>query len=143
MRQASVMVVLGFVCTTLCTFTGCGGQPVGKVAGKVTYNGAPVSDGSIIFQSADGTVGLSANLAADGTFVMTSADRPGLPPGDYKVAVSPSKIGSGEAPLAVAPGETTAPPPSVPAQFHRVETSGLTATVKAGDNPPYNFALQD
>lgn len=124
------------------TIVGCGGQPVGKVAGKVTYKGAPVTEGSIIFQNADGTVALSSNLGPDGSYAVTSADRDGLPPGDYKVAVSPGKIGSGEAPLVVAPGEA-APPPTIPTKYHSIDTTDLKASVKAGDNAPFNFDLVD
>jgi hypothetical protein len=127
----------------LVSVLGCGAPPVGTVQGKVTYKDAPVTNGSVIYQNAGGTVSMSANLNADGTYVITSADRKGLPPGDYKVAVNPNKIGSGEVPLAVAPGQTPAGPPPVPTKYHSIETSDLKATVKAGENPPFNFNLAD
>lgn len=137
----SLVAALG--CAALLLVAGCGAPPVGTVQGKVTRNGAPVGAGSIIFQNADGTVSMSANLNPDGTYVVESIDRAGLPPGDYKVAVSPSKIGSGEVVLAVAPGQTPAGPPPIPAKYHSVETSGLSAKVAAGENPPFNFDLPD
>lgn len=140
-RSPALASVLLLSCIAL--ILGCGGPPVGKVSGKVIYKDAPVAEGSVIFQNGDGTVSMSANLGADGTYTVTSVDRNGLPPGEYKVAVSPSKIGSGESPLAIAPGEAPPPPPAIPAKYHSIETSDLKATVKAGDNPPFDFTLQD
>ena len=122
---------------------GCGGEPVGTVQGKVTYRQAPVATGSVIFQNADGTVAMSANLNADGTYQVKSADRDGLPPGQYKVAISPGVIGSGEVVLATMPGQAPVGPPPVPAKYHSPENSGLSATVAAGTNPPFNFELTD
>jgi hypothetical protein len=126
----------------LSTILGCA-KPIGNVAGKVTYKNAPVSEGAVIFQNAGGTVSVSGNLSTDGSFKIATADRPGLPPGDYKVAVSPNRVGSGEAVLAAPPGEVGAKPPAIPAKYHSLETSDLTATVKAGDNPPFCFDLKD
>ena len=126
----------------LAFLTGCGTEPVGTVTGKVTYKAAPVTSGAIMFESADKKVSMSANLGSDGTFTIKSADRAGLPPGEYRVAVSPSKIGSGEAPLAVAPGEA-APVSPIPMHYHSLETSPLKASVKAGENPPFEYDLKD
>ncbi len=139
LSRITAVLLLGCVAIA----SGCGAPPVGTVSGKVSYKDAPVSEGAVIFQNADGTVSMSANLGTDGAYTVTSADRNGLPPGEYKVAVSPSKIGSGETPLAIAPGEAPPPPPAIPAKYHSIETSDLTASVKAGDNPPFNFTLQD
>jgi hypothetical protein len=129
-------------CVFAFVLSGCG-QPVGTVAGKVTYKNAPVTEGAVIFQNAGGTVSVSGNLSSEGTFKIATADRPGLPPGDYKVAVTPNRVGSGEAVLAAPPGEAAAKPPAIPAKYHSIETSDLTATVKAGDNPPFNFELKE
>jgi hypothetical protein len=122
---------------------GCGGEPVGVVQGKVTYRDAPVATGSVIFQNAAGTVAMSANLNPDGTYQVKSADRNGLPPGQYKVAINPGSIGSGEVVLATNPGQAPAGPPPVPSKYHSTETSGLSITVAAGDNPSFDFALTD
>lgn len=135
----------GIVCTLawIVALVGCGGEPVGTVQGKVTYRQAPVTTGSVIFQNADGTVAMSANLGADGTYKVKSVDRDGLPPGQYKVAISPAAIGSGEVVLATMPGQAPAGPPPVPAKYHSPESSGLSATVAAGDNPSFDFELTD
>ncbi|HTN76823.1 MAG TPA: hypothetical protein VL096_16305 [Pirellulaceae bacterium] len=124
------------------SLSGCG-APVGKVQGKVTRNGAPLTEGAVIFQNADVSISVSANLQPDGSYVVETANRKGLPPGDYKVAVMVSRIGSGETPLAVAPGQAPPPKPTIPEKYQSVETSGLTASVKAGDNSPFNFDLPD
>src|SRR5687768_14954583 len=122
-------LVLSGLVVVVALASGCGSKPVGTVRGKVTYKDQPVTNGSIIFQSADATVSRSANLGADGTYQIKSADVAGLPPGEYKVAVNPSAIGSGEAPLATQPGQTPVGPPPVPAKYHSIETSDLKATV--------------
>lgn len=123
---------------------GCGPkEPVGAVSGKVWYRGLAVTSGSVVFEAAGGETVL-APLQADGSFVVKTHDKAGLPPGSYQVAVTPTQIGSGEIPLAVNPGEAASPPPpSVPAKYHTTATSGLTTQVQAGENPPLELKLGD
>ena len=136
---AMTRVVNGLLLLVVLSAVGCN-QAVGTVQGKVTLKNVPVTEGSVIFQ---GTTSVSGNLQADGSYKIASANMPGLPPGDYKVAISPSKIGSGEVPLAVAPGQTPPPKVVIPQRYHSVETSGLAVTVKAGENAAFNFDLQE
>lgn len=139
-----LLVLLGTGCL-ISLAIGCGGkEPVGAVSGKVFYRGLPVATGSVVFEAAAGGETVLAPLQADGSFVVKTHDKAGLTPGSYKIAVTPTQIGSGEIPLAVNPGEAAAPPPpSVPAKYHTTATSGITANVQAGDNPPLELTLSD
>lgn len=126
--------------------TGCGGaKPAGKVSGKVTHNGAVVTNAAIVFENQAAGVSVKVNLGPDGTYTAKTADSIGLPPGAYNVAVTPSQVAAtDDVPLVAAPTEGDQDPAStIPAKYHSPATSGLTAEVKAGDNPPFDFSLTD
>jgi hypothetical protein len=138
-RQAVALTIL---LATALLVAGCGpGANVGTVSGRVTLDGTPVSDATIAFENAKSGVSVNASLAADGTFTVRTFDKPGLPPGDYRVAVRPGTFSTGEAPL-VAPPRPMAAKTPIPAKYHNAATSELTATVKVGSNSPYEFALK-
>lgn len=127
-------------CLALC-LSGCGGPEVGIVQGKVTLDGQPLTGASVVFEDAARGISVNAPLAADGTFKARTYDKPGLPPGTYRVAVRPGSVGSGEAPLVGDADPTAAPPITVPERYRSVKTSELIAQVNAGKNPPLEFAL--
>ena len=82
-------------------------------------------------------------LQSDGSYVARTHDLAGLPPGTYQVAITPRTFGDGETPLIEGPPSARAPPPTaIPAKYQDVATSGLTATVKAGANPAFDFPLK-
>jgi hypothetical protein len=121
---------------------GCGSSPsIGTVSGRVTLDDTPVSDATIAFEDAKSGVSVNASLAGDGTFTIRTHDKAGLPPGEYRVAVRPGTFSTGDAPLVAPPMPMAAKTP-IPAKYHSSATSGLTATVKAGANPPYEFPLK-
>lgn len=81
---------------------GCGGGPkLVPVTGAVTFNGKPLTAGSIWFHPAEGNPSQgekpSCQLAIDGSFTMrTYPFGNGVPPGDYQVTLAPelaSRIG--------------------------------------------------
>jgi len=79
----------------LATLLGCtgGGAPTGKVAGQVTFDGKPVTSGSLTFAPASGTVGKPAvgAVKADGSYSLTTyAAGDGAVIGRHKVIYSPS-----------------------------------------------------
>lgn len=87
--------IVGFgVCLTLIA-TGCGGSnpKTIKVAGKVSYNGGPVTQGSITFQptkTAEGALSRPArgDIGSDGTYELSTFETgDGAIPGDYLVLV--------------------------------------------------------
>ena len=113
--------------------TGCGKSEVlGKVSGKVTFQGEPVSKGLVLLANAEKGVHVMAELRGDGTFDVETADGFGLPPGTYQVAITPPRI---EFPI----DPTGAPPvireyPNIPAKYRDAATSGLTIAVEEGEN---------
>lgn len=64
--------------------SGCGDGRA-HVAGKVTFDGQPVSSGSIVFVRSDGT-------AREGGVITGGEFRTSLPPGRYKIEVRASKV---------------------------------------------------
>ena len=131
------LVVLG--CAVL--LAGCDQQEsIGTVAGKVTIDGQPLTAGSVVFSNQTAGISIQANLGPGGAYQVRSHDKAGLPPGSYRVAVTPTVIGNGETPLAGKP-LPEAPPLLIPVKYNDVKTSGLTAEVKAGENKPFDFAL--
>jgi len=114
-------------------FAGCGsGEVKGRVSGKVTFQGQPVSEGIVVFRHAEMGVHITAELQSDGSYRVVSAKGMGLPLGTFHVCVCPPPIH-----VATAVG---GPPPkikqysNIPQKYRDVKTSGLTLTVKQGDN---------
>ncbi len=125
---------------------GCSSEaPRGVAKGKVTFKGQPVTGCLIHFENREGGVEAQVSLGADGRYEMKTLQGDGLPPGVYKVSVSPGRImePGEEAPLAgQAPKIKPPPTTTVPVKYHRGATTDLTADVKAGDNPPFDFELK-
>lgn len=67
-------------------FFGCRGEPDGRVevAGKVTFDGQPLTTGNVTFVSTDGGTSSGARIS-DGEFHLPSAR--GLGPGIYRVRI--------------------------------------------------------
>jgi hypothetical protein len=112
----------------------------GSVRGKVLLADKPVSAGTVVFDNRELGVSRLAELRPDGSFVEQSLDFPGLPVGEYRVAVTPLPISKGDF-VPVAPRKPAAGEPPIPARYRDVETSPLMATVKEGRNPPFVFEL--
>lgn len=121
---------------------GCSGPDIGHVSGKVTVGGQPLTEGSVVFEDAAAGISVNAPLESDGTYTVKTFDRDGLPPGSYRVAITPSTFGDGETPLVTDGADQAAGPVStIPERYRSPGTSRLIAEVKPGDNPPFNFDL--
>ncbi|NLF72329.1 MAG: hypothetical protein GX575_25115 [Candidatus Anammoximicrobium sp.] len=123
----------------LVTLLGCGGggAPTGKVSGKVTADGKPVTSGSLTFAPADGTVGKPAIAAvkADGSYTLsTYASGDGAVVGRHKVLYSPGSSESGQQEVQIPePGKhDEAKPAEVP--FSGLVPKEAEVEVKAGTN---------
>lgn len=122
---------------------GCGGEDVGRVSGTVRVGGQPLSEGVVVFEDAAAGISVNATIGADGSYTAKTYDRNGLPPGTYQVAIKPASIGDGETPLASDPAQSTGAAQSpIPEKYRSTKTSDLSATVAAGENPPFDFDLK-
>lgn len=127
---------------------GCGAKSNGPetypVTGVVTLKNAPVDGAILQFTPASPDAGVSGAQAItrpDGTYEvkinldMGKTTKTGLPPGDYKVAITK---------LQVTPGQTAPniPPKNVlPTEYATIESSPLTVTVKPEGENRFEFPL--
>ncbi|MES2791648.1 MAG: hypothetical protein V4719_18660 [Planctomycetota bacterium] len=103
--------------------------PEGSATGKVSYQGKPITAGTIVLDSGKGYLAM-APIKSDGTFELKGADGAVFPGGEYKVGVQP--------PAAVpVPGATEMPKPpaipGVPQKFYNTNSSGVTVKIEEGD----------
>lgn len=115
----------------LILLAGCGGgTKLSNVTGKVTYDGQPLTTGTVTFhpKSGEGSVGVG-DIDSNGQYTLQTGTDPGVPPGEYIVTVVAATIPE------VAFGEPEAPPQSlIPTKYAATETSPLTRTVSEGNN---------
>lgn len=126
-------VPLLFALSCLVVIGGCSNpEKLGRVFGKVTFQGQPVSEGMIQFSNSEKGVYLTAPLKKDGTYEVSMAQGFGLPLGTYEVAVAP--------PMVTPPMSETANPspvklyPNIPFKYRIPATNDLTLTVEDGEN---------
>ncbi|MDO4583270.1 MAG: hypothetical protein Q4E67_04760 [Planctomycetia bacterium] len=118
---------------------GCGsredGPPVAQVSGKVTYQGKPVSSGTIWFTPKDtGLLPARGILRSNGTYQLEIAEKGirGAYVGEYGIWVD-TRIVSEDGP----------PQPSLlPKKYESPETSGLTATIESRKKNQFDFSLE-
>jgi hypothetical protein len=98
-------ITLAFLVLLPCC--GCGQNssahvaPTVPVKGKITYNGQPLTQGSIKFEPEDSGREAHGSIQPDGTFVLTTfKEGDGAIPGVHRVAVSGTgKVGRQSVPL--------------------------------------------
>jgi hypothetical protein len=140
-RRSRVVVFV-----TLLGAAGCG-EPAATVAGKVTYNGAPVEMGTISFRPADGNGQVYAARITDGAYAIPDAT-----PGSRVVAIRGTKkvklaLSSEESARAAAEaqaaGNTAGVHVAEAADYipEDAEGNNQTIDVKAGDQT-LNFDLK-
>ncbi len=110
---------------------GCGSpEPRGEVAGKVTFKGAAVTEGTVNFKRPGHAA--EAKIGPDGRYTIT--ERGGLPAGDYVVTVTPATF--------VDTSDPTLPPvtvsekkaPNIPEKYRREGSTPFKKTVNGGKN---------
>ena len=106
-------------------------EKLGKIGGKVTFQGKPVTEGMVLFSCIAKGVNMTAPLKEDGSYEIIMAKGAGLPLGSYMVSVSPPPV--------FYPIGTKAPPqpkqyPNIPAKYRNNQTSGLTMNIEDGEN---------
>ncbi len=126
-------------------FAGCSRQPdYGEVQGRVTMGDQPVTDATITFENQASGVAVMAPLGADGGYQVKTHEADGLPPGAYRVTVTPGAImtDTTNIPLAGQEPPSQQPPATpIPEKYRTAAASPLQAEVKAGENAPFNFDL--
>lgn len=157
-QLTATMSRVAFVAALLCFFTvvsataGCGkggpAGPQGKVHGKVTYQGNPVTAGSVVaFISETGGTGASGSVKDDGSYELLSLNGNQIPAGKYKVLINPPP------PPPTTPEEAMrasmekdkpkpAEDPTIPKQYRNSLSTPEKHDVKEGDNE-INIELKD
>ncbi|MBA3480410.1 MAG: hypothetical protein H0T51_01215 [Pirellulales bacterium] len=119
--------------TSLLVFTavGCGGEtkPLQiPVAGKVTIDGKPATEGGVSYRdAASGMIQPAGKIQPDGTYSLTHDRREGAPPGKYRVIVFVT-----ESPKTDPGGNAGLPRVVVNKRFTDPATTPLLVEVKEG-----------
>ena len=131
--QFAILSKLSALACAALLMLGCG-NPMAKVTGMVTLDGAPLAGGgdirgTVTFTRADGSgVPAVGILDSAGYYDLATANRQGIPPGNYTVAIAATKI------IIPEPGATPSGRPITPRHYARANESGLTAEVQPGKN---------
>lgn len=133
----------GLALALLLGICGCGSgeESLASVRGKVTYKGATLSSGTIVFipdanRGGDGPMA-QGEIQSDGTYVLKSGDSEGVQAGWYKVTVAAL-----ERATYPSSGQAFAVPRSLlPEKYRDPDLSGLTCEVKASKKNGINFNL--
>lgn len=151
MNQNRALVSTGFVVLAVVLMAGCGGSegpPRGDVQGRLTLDGKALGGATVIFENPSVGVAQAATTDSDGKYEFLSYEAAGLPAASYKVTVSSGRFmqPGEEIPFVQVSGAKpvtpAAPVATVPAKYAKADSSGLSAEVKAGDNPPFDFDLK-
>jgi hypothetical protein len=113
---------------------GCGQRVErGRISGKITFQGQPVTEGIVLFCNSSQGVNMSAAIKPNGSYEIVTMEGAGLPLGAYRVSVCPPP----EIPYMGPPGSQPKPKQyaNIPKKYRRYETADLTLTVKSGANP--------
>ncbi len=131
-------LVQGVVTLLLLISLGCsGGSTVetGRVAGRITLEGQPVTEGMVYLTAPERGIGASAPLGEDGRYAIPDP----VEVGDYVVSIG---IAPGPDPRPEdGPPQASAPPIDIPQKYRSERTTDLTVTVQKGSNTA-DFDLQ-
>lgn len=136
-RWNSCAVVLFIATFLLCT--GCGGSPdllaTTKVNGSVSYQGAAIESGTIMFFPVAGGKHAIGMISKEGTFTLSTYETgDGAIPGQHKVVINVSYENPDGIPV-------PASVPRVPAKYSDLKTTTLTAEVTADGKNQFPFEL--
>lgn len=122
--------------------------PTGTVAGKVTVNGQPLTEGTITFFGENNGDTGAAHLTSDGTYALKYGAGFSVPAGDYRVSIAagppPSSSPADPQDLmkTVKMGDGTKAKKAIADKYRDPKTSALIAVVKPGSNTDINFDLK-
>jgi hypothetical protein len=156
MKAFSRFLLLGFFC-----LAGCGGGGEGAaerpetapVKVTVNYKGAAVENATVTFSPKPSQEGRAAFGKTDRSGVArlkTSADTEGVVPGEYNVAIIKVERQAGTVISMDDPAydgaesvKETPPKSLIPKKYSNAASSGLSSSVKAGQDNPFVFNLED
>lgn len=122
--------VCGILLMATLALSGCGGgtgQPKSAhVTGKVTFQGQPVTEGRLTFMSSISAG--SVEVTSEGTYRLTE----GVPPGKYKVVLTPPSITKPPKVGEAAPELKKFN--NIPEKYRTETTTTLFAEIKEGNN---------
>ena len=117
-----------------CMFTGCGGNGLVPVSGKVLLDGKPIENAAVMFQSEDGGVPATGITGPNGEFTLTTSGLgKGASVGKKGVTVVKSVVAQPN--RKVEEGEIVPMKVETPVKYASVQTSGITIDVKKGMEP--------
>ena len=121
----------GAVCC-LVLIVGCSSSDLANVSGKVvSHDGAPVVGAQLTARSAESGKWGSAVTDQEGRYSLSSAaEERGLPPGAYEMIIIEDR-GDVDAPAAK----------TIPRKYSDAATSGLSFSIKPGDEIVYDVTL--
>lgn len=114
---------------------GCGGSgkgPAGTVAGKVTFQGAPLAEGNITFVKVGGGGSGAGVIETDGTYSATGVEG-GMPTGDYVAVLVPPEVTIDRGPN-TSPEKAFKEMKTIPGKYRSDVTSDLKVTIREGRN---------
>jgi hypothetical protein len=123
-------LAIGLACCLL--LLGCGSsRTLGRVSGRVSLDGKPCGGVIVVFSCAEQRAFITAPVGDDGQYAVQMAEGHGLPLGDYEVTVRAAPPTNWDRPQRETP---------VPPRYREGKSSGLTLTVKEGENT-YDVAM--
>ena len=131
--QFSVRRLAGAGFLVLLLMVGCTPrEELGRISGKVTIEGEPLTRGNVMFANRTKGIYMTAPIQADGSYRVEMAKGSGLPLGDYEVAVAPPLIDHPVGPILNPP--KLEDEPDFPARYRDWATSPLKTTIVKGEN---------
>ncbi len=123
-----------FLACAFCMFSGCGGNGLVPVSGKVLLDGKPIENAAVMFQSEDGGVPATGITGPNGEFTLTTSGLgKGASVGKNGVTVVKSVVAQPN--RKVEEGEIVPMKVETPVKYASVQTSGITIDVKNGMEP--------
>jgi len=121
------MLRYSLLAVTLIALTGCGGGgtqvDIVNLTGKVTFEGAAVTEGTVQFVDETAGMSSSAEIGAEGAYSVE------LPAGTFKITVTPPMVEVSEGPDSP-PSEDYKEMDNIPEKYRQGTTTDLTVTVK-------------
>ncbi len=140
-RTVAIMFWVGSGLLIAGSLTGCGpgGPEMARVSGTVSYQGEPLSKGSISFVSTEPGRPNASGPIVDGSYTLqTREPNDGAELGEYKIAITDIDPDAANTAL---PGEPIELVSTLPEKYQNPDQSGLTRTVESGRNT-FDFNLE-